>query len=293
MHQFNLQFEKEFAGNVATVGYIGSRSDRSGMNPDINVAPPGPGAVQARRRYASTLPNLTTLNLYASLWETYYDAFQLTFQRRLSGGLSFNTYYRLANAEWTDFVPWDGLVEEREAAPRDMRHMWGGQVNYALPWGESLTGVAHGILAGWQINAVASIQSGEPFDILNAAARANTGLNDRPNMVGDPELPSDQQTVQRWFNTDAFVAQPVNTLGDAPPSVLHGPLTKRLALSFFKELALVGAARVQLRYEIYNLGNAANFINPVSTFGTSDFGSINSTGNFQPQQMQFAVKLIF
>ena len=293
VHQFNLQFEKEFAGNVATVGYIGSRSDRSGMNPDINVAPPGPGAVQARRRYASTLPNLTTLNLYASMWETYYDAFQLTFQRRLSGGLSFNTYYRLANAEWTDFVPWDGLVEEREAAPRDMRHMWGGQVNYALPWGESLTGVAHGILAGWQINAVASIQSGEPFDILNAAARANTGLNDRPNMVGDPELPSDQRTVQRWLNTDAFVAQPVNTLGDARPSPLHGPLTKRLALSFFKELALVGSARVQLRYEIYNLGNAANFINPVATFGTADFGSINSTGNFQPQQMQFAVKLIF
>jgi hypothetical protein len=95
------------------------------------------------------------------------------------------------------------------------------------------------------------------------------------------------------LNTDAFVAQPVNTLGDAPPSPLHGPLTKRLALSFFKELALVGTARVQLRYEIYNLGNAANFINPVATFGTSDFGSINSTGNFQPQQMQFAVKLIF
>jgi hypothetical protein len=171
--------------------------------------------------------------------------------------------------------------------------MWGGQVNYALPWGESLTGVAHGILAGWQINAVASIQSGEPFDILNAAARANTGLNDRPNMVGDPELPSDQRTVQRWLNTDAFVAQPVNTLGDAPPSVLHGPLTKRVALSFFKELSLVGSARLQLRYEIYNLGNAANFINPVATFGTADFGSINSTGNFQPQQMQFAVKLIF
>jgi hypothetical protein len=293
VHQFNLQFEKEFSGSVATVGYIGSRSSRSGMNPDINVAPPGPGAVQPRRRYASTLPNLTTLNLYASMWETYYDAFQATFQRRLSGGLSFNTYYRLANAEWTDFVPWDGLVEEREAAPRDMRHMWGGQVNYMLPWGESLTGVAHGILAGWQINAVASIQSGEPFDVTNAAARANTGLNDRPNMVGDPELPSDQRTVQRWLNTDAFVAQAVNTLGDAPPSPLHGPLTKQIALSFYKDLNVGGAVRVQLRYELYNVWNVANFINPVSTFGTADFGSINSTGNFQPQQMQFAVKLIF
>ena len=295
VHQFNLQFEKELSGNVVTVGYVGSRGQRNGpaANPDINVAPPGAGAVQPRRRYASTLPNLTTINFYASVWETYYDALQATFQRRLSGGLSFNTYYRLANAEWTDWVPWDGLVAEREAAARDMRHMWGGQVNYMLPWGESLTGFAHGLLAGWQINAVASIQSGEPFDITNAAARANTGLNDRPNMVGDPELPSDQQTVQRWFNTDAFVAQAVNTLGDAPPSPLHGPLTKQIALSFYKDLNVSGAVRVQLRYELYNVWNVANFINPVATFGTSDFGSINSTGNFQPQQMQFAVKLIF
>ena len=295
VHQFNLQFEKELSGNVVTVGYVGSRGQRNGpaANPDINVAPPGAGAVQPRRRYASTLPNLTTINFYASVWETYYDALQATFQRRLSGGLSFNTYYRLANAEWTDWVPWDGLVAEREAAARDMRHMWGGQVNYMLPWGESLTGFAHGLLAGWQINAVASIQSGEPFDITNAAARANTGLNDRPNMVGDPELPSDQQTVQRWFDTDAFVAQAVNTLGDAPPSPLHGPLTKQIALSFYKDLNVSGAVRVQLRYELYNVWNVANFINPVATFGTSDFGSINSTGNFQPQQMQFAVKLIF
>jgi hypothetical protein len=293
VHQFNLQFEKEFSGNVATAGYVGSRGDRDGKNPDINQAPPGAGAVQARRRYAGTLPNLAALNYYGSMWETYYDAFQTTFQRRLSTGLSFNTNYRFAKADWTDFTPWDGLLEEREAAPRDMRHMWGGQVNYILPWGESLTGIAHGVLAGWQVNAVAGIQSGEPFDVTNAAARANTGANDRPNMVGDPELPASERTVQRWFNTGAFAAQPVNTLGDAPPSPLHGPLSKRLALSFFKEIAVGSAARLQLRYEIYNLGNAANFINPVSTFGTSDFGSITSTGNFQPQQMQFALKLLF
>ncbi len=293
VHQFNLQYEKEFSGNVAAIGYIGSRADRDGKNPDINMAPPGPGAVQPRRRFASTLPRLAALNYYGSMWETYYDALQATFQRRLSAGLSFNSHYRFAKSDWTDFTPWDGLAEEREAAPRDMRHMWGGQVNYSLPWGESLTGFAHGVLAGWQVNAVASIQSGEPFDITNAAARANTGANDRPNLVGDPELPSDQRTVQRWFNTDAFVPQAVNTLGDAPPSPLHGPWTKRLALSFFKEVGVGSAARLQLRYEIYNLGNVANFINPSSTLGTADFGSITSTGNFQPQQMQFALKLLF
>lgn len=293
MHQFNLQFEKEFSGNVVTVGYVGSRGDRDGKNPDVNQAPPGAAAVQARRRYASTFPRLAAINLYASYWETYYDALQLVFQRRLSNGLSFNTHYRFADAEWTDFTPWDGLAEEREWSPRDMKHAWVGQVNYVLPWGESLTGVAHGVLAGWQINAIANFQTGEPFDITNAAARANTGGGDRPNMVAEPELPSDQRTVQRWFNTDAFVAQPNFTLGDTPPSVMHGPSQKRLDFSIFKDFDLGGPARLQLRYEVYNVTNVANFLSPVSTFGTADFGSINSTGNFTPRQMQFAAKLIF
>ena len=35
----------------------------------------------------------------------------------------------------------------------------------------------------------------------------------RPNLVGDPELPADERTPARWFNTAAFAVAPQFTLG--------------------------------------------------------------------------------
>lgn len=293
VHQFNIQFEKEFRGNVVSIGYVGSRSNNNGRFSDINQAPPGAGAVQPRRRFSSTMPSLAQLFYYQSDVHTWYDALQLVFQRRLSGGLSFNTHYRLAKAEDEVGAPWDTLVLERADTDRDMRHAWVGQLNYALPWGDALTGAARGLLFGWQVNLIANFQTGEPFTVTNQAARANTGGGDRPNLVGDPELSGDARTVSRWFNTDAFQVQPVFTLGDAPRSVLHGPSQRRLDFSIFKDFVLGGSARVQFRYEIYNVFGAANFINPNSALGAANFGTISSTGNFTPRQMQFAAKLIF
>jgi hypothetical protein len=293
VQQFNVQVEREFAGNVVTAGYVGSRGDHVAMNPDINEAPAASGAIQPRRRYAGTLPQLAAINVFMSVYETWYDALQVVFQRRLNRGLSFNTHYQLAHAQQTQPLTWDALQVEKTDAPRDMRHAWVGQINYVLPWGQSLTGVARGVLTGWQVNAIANYQTGEPFGVTNLAARANTGGVDRPNMVGDPELPKSQRTVDYWFNTDAFVAQPLFTIGDTPATVLHGPPQRRVDLSVFKEFAVGGSRQLQLRYEVYNLTNVANFQNPNGQLGSPAFGSISSTGNSTPRQMQFAAKLLF
>jgi len=75
--------------------------------------------------------------------------------------------------------------------------------------------------------------------------------------------------------------------------VLHGPPQRRIDLSVFKEFATGASTRLQLRYEVYNLTNIANFQNPNSQLGSPAFGSISSTGNSTPRQMQFAAKLLF
>jgi hypothetical protein len=47
-----------------------------------------------------------------------------------------------------------------------------------------------------------------------------------------------------------------------------------------------------LRWEVYNVMNVANFANPNTLLGNSNFGRISSTSGI-PRQMQFAAKLLF
>ena len=129
--------------------------------------------------------------------------------------------------------------------------------------------------------------------MTNGAARTNTGAADRPNLVGDPDLPASERTLTRWFNTDAFEAQAFFTEGNAPRFLLTGPAQRRVDLSVFKSIPLRNATQLQLRAEVYNLTNTANFAPPGSALGTPTFGRISSVGNSIARQMQFAVRFLF
>jgi carboxypeptidase family protein len=295
VEQFNAIVEKEFSGNVVSAGYVGARYAKLAVAiGNIDLAPVGPGAIQQRRTYYAQLPNVTSIGVFRSAFEQDYNALQLVFQRRHRSGLTLGSNYTLAHNTQTSPSPWDVNVIERFDAGNDVRHRYVLTANYELPFGQSLTGAGRQLLAGWQVNAIASFQTGLPYDITNSTARTNTGGTDRPNLVGDATL--DNPTVGQWFNTSAFAAQTANTLGTntVPRNYLHGPNQKRLDLSFFKDVAFTATAKMQLRFEIYNLTNTPIFANPNGALGNAAFGTISSTqAGTTPRQMQFAVKLLF
>lgn len=291
-HQYNLFVEKEFAGNVVGGGYLGWRQDHlTQYIGNIDLAPAAPGTIQPRRAFSATLPNVSSIPLIASDFEGTYNAMQVVFQRRQRGGLTVSSNYTLAHAVVTNASPWDVHVIERYDSDFDVRHRVVFSVNYELPFLRSSHGVAHGLLGGWQINGSAFWQTGTPFTVGNGTARSNTGGGDRPNQVGDPQL--SDPTVAQWFNVAAFQAQTINTAGNTGRNTLHGPPQRRIDLSFFKNVSLTGAARLQLRAEMFNITNIPSFASPNANFGTAGFGSITSTGNAIPRQMQFAAKLLF
>jgi hypothetical protein len=299
-HQFNVQLEKEFAGNVIAAGYVGQRSQLDSQTPQINLAPAGPGPVQARRLLAQTFPNLTDVSYRMSQFESKYDAAQFIFRRRLQAGLSLTAHYTRAWARNEGTLPWMALdpatlepTSEWSENANSRPHATVLQVNYMLPWGNEMTGVSRALLGGWQVNASAFWQAGRAYNVTNATERGNTGGSDRPNMIGDPILPKGDRTVDRWFNTDAFQVQPQFTFGNAPNFIDYGPPQRRLDLSFFKEFGMGGARRLQFRYEVYNVFNAANFNSPNTALGNTNFGTISSTGLNIPRQMQFALKYLF
>lgn len=106
--------------------------------------------------------------------------------------------YTLAHTVWTQPSPNDVNVIERFDADFDLRHRFVFTANYELPFGRNLTGMSRHFFSGWQMNAVASWQSGLPFNVTNSTADANTsGANDRPNLVGDPEISRARAAVGR------------------------------------------------------------------------------------------------
>ena len=292
--QFNLFAEKQFGANVATIGYVGSRGDRLNQNVNINQPPAGPGNVQTRRPYYAQYPQLTNIQMISPVGKRNYNAMQMLFQRRQSGGLNFATHYTLANARTMAVAGWDpNLLEWGDTNTYDIRHHWVGIVGYELPWGQGLQGVSHGFLAGWRVNVVANYSSGPAFTITNSAARTNNGGNDRPNQIGDPNLPASERTLQRWFNTAAFELQPQFTAGNVEPGSMHGPSIRRLDFNMSKLLRMAGSRTIELRLEVYNVTNTANFLPPSGSFGSADFGVISQQGNYIPRQMQFALKYLF
>lgn len=290
--QYNVILEKELYGSVVSVGYVGSTADFVAGTTNINQAPVGAGNVQARRPYNSVLPGISNINIFDSVFEAGYDGLQLVFQRRYRDGLSFNTNYTWAHTTNTGAVPWDQNQIETFDAGNDVRHRVVFTVNYELPFGRSLTGVAGALIRDWQVNAIAGWQTGLPFDITNSPARANTGAGDRPNLVGDPDV--DDRTVERWFNTSAFAAQANNTIGDTvvKRNALHGPSRRSVDFSVMRSVPLSETVRLQFRAEIFNVFNTVNFGNPSGALGASDFGRITGTAG-APRQMQFAAKLLF
>jgi hypothetical protein len=139
-------------------------------------------------------------------------------------------------------------------------------------------GVVGALLGGWRFSALETLQSGPPFTVITAANTTNAFPSGavRPDLAGNPELPSSERTLSHWFNTAAFVNPANFTFGNSPRSVLRGPGLATLDATVEKTIAFGAGVKLDVRAEAYNLLNRANFNIPGFTFGAADFGVISS-----------------
>ena len=305
VEQFNVTLERELkSGLVWNVSYVAALSRKLAFVAEINQAPPGPGTVQPRRYYYSLLPGVSSIQEMYTGGTADYHSLQTSLEHRFSNGFNL-----ISNYTWAHDIddsqcrggcnsgagPFPLLSANRRLdrgnSDIDLRQRWAMMVSYAPSIGANRTGVAGALIKGWQFNAIAAIQSGEPFSIQNSSARDNTGSGDRPNVVGDPY--SGQQTPNQWFNTAAFVGQPLYTVGTVGRNTMFGPPMKNLDFSTFKDFRLREGTSLQFRAEFFNFLNHPNLGLPANSLGASNFGVISSTDNYLPRNIQLALKLVF
>jgi hypothetical protein len=308
MFQYLFNVQREIGNSTALeVGYLGSRSYRLERMFDWNETIPGLiGTVQSRKPY----PEFTKVQEIGNVAEARYNSLAVKLTRRLHQGLSVLGGYTLSKStdngsgirtlDGDTLFPQDSFCLECEwgLSVFDVRHRFVSSVLYELPFGEGKpflqTGAGSAILGGWQLSTIISVSSGFPRTAYTGSDRSNTGGGqDRPNVTGaDPVLPSDQRTILRWFNTDAFVVQPAGTWGNAGRNTFFGPGITNVDASIIRNFRLMRSKTLQFRLEAFNVFNNPIWNDPNTTLSSPLYGSITSTRK-PMRELQLGVKFVF
>ena len=115
-------------------------------------------------------------------------------------------------------------------------------------WGR----IADAVLSAWEASGITRFQSGNQFTVTGNTA---IGIRRADYLGGEIELPSDERTVNRWFNTAAFAAAPESRLGTAGVRSVKGPGLQLWDLSLRKRLAQTETWRLQFQADFFNLFN--------------------------------------
>jgi hypothetical protein len=205
-------------------------------------------------------------------------------------------------------VPQDSYNLDAEWGPGgcDIRHRFVASLIYQLPLtsrGASASGrwsrLGRWIAGDWQLAVIHQMQSGFPFTVSVFGDTANAGalLNVNPVRAQvvpgvSPDLPEDQRTAERWFNTSAFATPAAFTFGNAGRNSMYGPSLWKTDVAMQREFPLAGRTRLEFRAEAFNVFNHTNLGTPERFVNTPQFGSIVMSAT-SARQIQFVGRLKF
>jgi hypothetical protein len=297
----------------------------------------GPNAIfnEPDSRYSqTTLPLLNLLRPYpqfdnnfeglplltASSW---YNALLVRFQKRQSHGLSFEGNYTWSKA--TDnssygansFIFFGGsglgfpqdmnnLAAEHSVGANDTRHRFVLAAVYDLPvgrgrWaGNDMNRVLDAVVGGWSLNALLTLQTGQPVPFGMSSPRLTDGTQ-RPNIVCNPttglslhDVAMSTDPNASYFNASCLTDPGDQIAGNAPrfSDNARGPTIHNIDLGIFKGFPIREGMKAEVRAEFLNFSNTPRFATPSSFQGDSFFGKVTAQANL-PRRIQMGVRFEF
>jgi hypothetical protein len=320
--QYNFIVQRQVASrSVVTAGYTGERGVHLPELIDGNQASP---TILADRSYffssTSTVqnPNFTGIRYKETAGQSYYNALQVSFEQRLSGGLSFRLNYTFSRnidtgsieiSQGTDNdLPQNpyNLKADRGLSNYDVRHYFVTYWNWDLP---SLPGPKV-LGSGWHWNAITTLASGNPFSAVISFDRARAipqsgTAPETPNLVPGSRANPILGDPARYFDPSSFVLQPAGFYGNLGRNTLIGPGLVKVDFSLNKRFRVTEGSTLELRTEAFNLFNHPNFsipsqravfsgVNAATGLGVpvASAGLITTTQT-SSRQLQLGLKVIF
>jgi hypothetical protein len=244
---------------------------------------------------------------YSTDGSSSYHGLQLLVNKRFSKGFTVLAGFAFSKSidetstsavadDWFAQNPLDRRGS-RGLADTDIRRRLVISGLWELPFFRAQQGFVQRVLGGWQLSGLTSIQDGTPFTVVSGRDNSLQGINeDRPDLLGDPRLPSDRpkhERLARYFDTTQFAFNREGQFGSAGRNILIGPGNVGLDLSLQKKIRLWSeTSALSLRWDAFAVLNRANFGNPGGNLsGTANFGRITSAGG--SRIMQLALRLEF
>ncbi len=304
VYHWSFGAQQQLGRFILEANYVGTSGFELPVSYNVNSALPG-GAAVASRRPIQGFGNIT---LTTPMGDSDYNALETRLERRFANGLSLLLSYTYSKAIDDGGEQLIGDLQlrnaedvkmERALATDDVRNMFNGSYLYALPVGKGqrfqiTNSVLDAVLGNWQVNGITTIRSGLPFTPELGFSSANTGDN-RPNRVGNGNLPSGERSISDWFDKTAFTAAPFYQFGNAGRDILEGPGQVNFDISIFKEFPiskLREGSEFQFRSEFFNAFNHPEFGQPNNRVDLAQGGTITSLAN-NMRIVQFALKLLF
>jgi len=281
------------------LAYVGNRGihNQTGWNLNASMRP---GSGNAGRPLAARFGRNTDTTSPIGTG-TWYNGFQMKFDRRVGDSLFLTTAYTWSKG--LNYAEDDGGlaipmgVELNKARMSDNRtHVFTQSYMYALPFGKgkkwAQTGPAMWLAGGWQVQGLLFFSTGSWFSpsvsgIVNAPGNA-----DRPNWVAPIRYLERKGPGQKYFDPGAFAIPAQNTLGNAGRNIIQGPGINNLDLSLHRDFRISEQFNATLRLESFNFSNTPHYNNPNGNAQSPQFGEIN--GALQDQrQYQIGLTIRF
>src|SRR5436309_2585756 len=184
---------------------------------EVNDATPGTGDRQLRRPF----PTMQSYQLLVGNGDLMYHGLELKLEKRpgpegLSTLLAYTWAKSIDTAGGRATAAGDVAAVSNNVTLKSNRGLSEGNIpgrlawmtGYELPFGRGkahMTDNVFGkVIGGWGAFGIVTLQKGQWFTPVMSSDRLDTGTSasQRPNYLSDPNLPNDQRTRLRWFNTD-------------------------------------------------------------------------------------------
>lgn len=253
-------------------------------------------------------PNFGSDGLYETVGNSNYHSLQLTWQYR-KGPLEFLAAYTWSKSiddasGWSDMINQVDARKSRALSAFNVPQNFVVSYHYELPFGQLLG--ANRLTTGWILSGITRFASGFPVTFTEQddhslygtfAPGSGQGIDEPVYTPGNLNLGSNPRacvmnpSCAPYFNTSLFSHEQIGQLGNTMRRFFSGPGTNNFDIALLKDTKIVGGMDLELRFELFNAFNHAQFSTPSGEITNSTFGIVTAAAD--PRIGQVAAKIIF